>query len=263
MPNLTVLIGPPSADHLRSSTIVLKEPTDRAVATESQRGVRMKVLICEDDERLSRALKRALEEEMHTVDTVFDGQSALDLGYEPSLDVIILDIMLPVINGLEVCRLLRDGGVRTPILILTARGDVSDRVHGLDAGADDYLAKPFALAELLARLRALGRRRAPSEGSGKLQVGDLILDPSTHSAIRGGKEINLTVKEFVLLDLLMRNRGLVLTRSQILDHVWELENDLTSNVVDIYIHYLRSKVDKGFDQPLNQTVRGVGYRLKG
>ncbi|MPZ49411.1 MAG: response regulator [Dehalococcoidia bacterium] len=221
----------------------------------------MKILICEDDERLARALKRALEEEMHLVEIVSDGEQAIDLGYESALDLIILDVMLPGIDGLEVCRRLRQGGVRTPILILTARGGVSDRVNGLDAGADDYLPKPFALAELLARLRALGRRHI-AEGGAKMQVGDLILDPSTHSAVRSGREINLTVKEFVLLDLLMRHRGLVLTRSQILDHVWELENDLTSNVVDIYIHYLRSKIDKGFDKALIQTVRGVGYRLK-
>ena len=223
----------------------------------------MKVLICEDDGRLARALKRALEEELYVVEVVEDGKVALVVGAEPTLDAIILDIMLPSMDGLEVCRRLRSTGVKTPILILTARGGVDDRVRGLDAGADDYLAKPFALPELLARLRALGRRSAMDlDAGGRLQVGDLALDPSTHSAIRDGKEIYLTVKEFVLLELLMRHKGQVLTRSQILDHVWEFDHDLTSNVVDTYMHYLRNKVDRGFGGQRIQTIRGVGYRLR-
>jgi DNA-binding response OmpR family regulator len=223
----------------------------------------MKILICEDDVRLARALKRALEEELHSVEVVEDGEAAFELGSEPTLDVIVLDIMLPGMDGLEVCRRLRAAGVYTPILILTARGDIEDRVGGLDAGADDYLPKPFALPELMARMRALSRRKSASIEAGRmLQAGDLALNPSTHSAIRGGREIYLTVKEFVLLELLMRHKGQVLTRSQILDHVWEFDNDLTSNVVDIYMHYLRNKIDKGFNPQMIQTVRGVGYRLK-
>ena len=223
----------------------------------------MKVLICEDDGRLARALKRALDEEMHVVEIVEDGNAALSVGAEPTLDAIVLDIMLPGLDGLDVCRRLRASGVTTPILILTARGDVDDRVKGLDAGADDYLAKPFALPELLARLRALGRRSAMDLSSGsKLQAGDLALDPATHGAIREGKEVYLTVKEFLLLELLMRHKGQVLTRSQILDHVWEFDHDLSSNVVDTYMHYLRNKVDKGFDRQMIQTIRGVGYRLR-
>jgi DNA-binding response OmpR family regulator len=229
----------------------------------SQQAVRLKILLCEDDERLARALERALEEEMHSVEVVSDGAAALDLGFAPAVDVIILDVMLPVIDGLEVCRSLRAAGVHTPILILTARGDVSDRVRGLDAGADDYLAKPFALSELMARLRALSRRSAQgAEGARKMQVGDLTLDPSTHSALRAGKEIYLTVKEFMLLDLLMRHKGQVLTRSQILDHVWDFDEDLSSNIVDTYMHYLRNKIDKGFGLRLIETIRGVGYRLR-
>jgi DNA-binding response OmpR family regulator len=223
----------------------------------------MKVLICEDDARMARALKRALEEELHAVQVVEDGVAALELGADPGLDVIILDIMLPDLDGFEVCRRLRADGVHTPILILTARGEISDRVSGLDAGADDYLAKPFALPELLARLRALTRRNARGiESLPKLQVGDLTLDPTIHCAIRGDKEIYLTVKEFLLLELLMRHKGQVLRRSQILDHVWDFDTELTSNVVDTYMHYLRRKIDKGFDQQLIQTIRGVGYRLR-
>jgi len=201
---------------------------------------------------------------MHAVEVVGDGEAAFELGSEPTIDVIVLDVMLPTIDGLEVCRRLRADGVRTPILMLTARGDVSDRVRGLDAGADDYLPKPFALPELLGRLRALGRRNYKDvEPPPTLAVGDLTLDASTHSAIRAGTEIYLTVKEFMLLDLLMRHKGQVLSRSQILDHVWDFDNDLSSNVVDIYMHYLRNKIDKGFDQQMIQTIRGVGYRLRG
>ena len=224
---------------------------------------RLHILLVEDDLRLSRALKRALEEEMHTVRVVGDGPAALERVAESEYDVIVLDLMLPTIDGLEVCREMRATGVRTPILILSARGDVLDRVSGLDAGADDYLAKPFALPELLARLRALTRRSARGiESLPKLQVGDLTLDPTIHCAIRGDKEIYLTVKEFLLLELLMRHKGQVLRRSQILDHVWDFDTELTSNVVDTYMHYLRRKIDKGFDQQLIQTIRGVGYRLR-
>jgi DNA-binding response OmpR family regulator len=241
--------------------MVLREAAEPPASAGFQ-SVRLKVLLVEDDERLAKALKRALEEEMHSVQLVEDGNAALEIGVEPTLDVIVLDVMLPDIDGFEVCKRLREAGVYTPILILTARGDVSDRVTGLDAGADDYLAKPFALPELLARLRALGRRSPRGmESARMMQVGDLTLDPSTHSAVRGGREIHLTVKEFVLLDLLMRHKGQVLTRSQILDHVWDFDAELSSNVVDIYMHYLRNKIDKGFDQRLIQTIRGVGYRL--
>ena len=242
--------------------MVLKEATEPSVPREAQ-SARLKILVCEDDVRLGRALKRALEEEMHSVQVVDDAAGALEFGAEPSLDVIVLDVMLPTMDGLEVCRRLRAEGVHTSILMLTARGEIEDRVKGLDAGADDYLPKPFALTELLARLRALGRRSVKGlEGGGKIEAGELSLDPSTHSATRAEKEIYLTVKEFMLLDLLMRHKGQVLSRSQILDHVWGFESDLSSNIVDIYMHYLRNKIDKGFDQRMIQTIRGVGYRLR-
>jgi DNA-binding response OmpR family regulator len=242
--------------------MVLYETTEQPV-TQPNHSVRLKILVCEDNPRLARTLKRALEEEMHSVQIVEDGAAALELGAEESVDLIILDVMLPDRDGFEVCRSLRAAGVKTPILILTARGDVADRVRGLDAGADDYMPKPFALRELLARVRALSRRNVKTlVSSGPMRAGDLTLDPSTHSANRAGKDIDLTVKEFMLLDLLMRHKGQVLTRSQILDHVWGFDTELSSNIVDIYMHYLRNKIDKGLGAAMIQTIRGVGYRLR-
>jgi DNA-binding response OmpR family regulator len=249
----------PALDDVPMVLSEVHEPPSRTAA----QSVRLKILVCEDDVRLGRALKRALEEEMHSVQLVEDGQGALEFGVESSLDVIVLDVLLPGMDGFEVCTRLRADGVRTPILMLTALGAIEDRVKGLDAGADDYVPKPFALTELLARLRALSRRSIKAAGAeASLQAGDITLDPSTHSAVRAGKEVYLTVKEFMLLDLLMRHKGQVLTRSQILDHVWDFDAELSSNVVDIYMHYLRNKIDKGFDRPLIQTIRGVGYRLR-
>ena len=171
--------------------------------------------------------------------------------------------MLPELDGFDVCKRMRESGVQTPVLMLTARTAVQDRVKGLDCGADDYMVKPFAVAELLARVRALGRRGSRhTNGRGQLRAGDLLLDVSRHSAVRGEREIELTVKEFQLLELLLRHQGQVLSRTQILDHVWQYDRDFASNVVDIYIHYLRNKVDKGFDRQLIHTIRGVGYTLK-
>jgi DNA-binding response OmpR family regulator len=219
------------------------------------------ILLAEDDARLARSLRRALEGEGHVVDVAADGPSALDVGVEDGLDIIILDVMLPGIDGFQVGRSLREEGVRTPILMLTARSAVEDRVRGLDVGADDYLVKPFALAELLARIRAL-TRRPPPRAEPPLQVADLALDVSRHSALRAGKEIPLTAKEFQLLEYLLRHPNQVLTRAQILESVWQYDQEFASNVVDIYVHYLRRKIDKGFPKQLIHTVRGVGYRLK-
>ncbi len=223
----------------------------------------MKILLAEDDLRLARAVRRVFEEEAHHVENVGDGQAALDSATTRLFDVMVLDVMLPKLDGFDVCRRMRSAGVHTPVLMLTARTEVQDRVKGLDAGADDYLVKPFAVAELLARVRALARRGGRSgNGRDQLKAGDLTLDVSRHSAIRGSREIELTVKEFQLLELLLRHQGQVLTRMQILDHVWQYDRDFASNVVDIYIHYLRNKIDKGFKTQLIHTIRGVGYALK-
>ncbi len=223
----------------------------------------MKILLAEDDLRLARAVRRVFEEESHSVDTVGDGVAALKSATANAYDVLVLDVMLPEMDGFDVCKRMREGGVQTPVLMLTARTAVQDRVKGLDCGADDYMVKPFAVAELLARVRALGRRGArAANGRAQLRAGDLMLDVSRHSAVRGDREIELTVKEFQLLELLLRHQGQVLSRAQILDHVWQYDRDFASNVVDIYIHYLRNKVDKGFDRQLIHTIRGVGYTLK-
>ena len=223
----------------------------------------MKILLAEDDLRLARAVRRVFEEENHEVEINGDGRAALKSAQGGAYDVMILDVMLPEMDGFDVCRELRSSGDQTPVLMLTARTEVQDRVRGLDAGADDYMVKPFAVAELLARVRALGRRGARSSGGrDQLKAGDLALDVSRHSAIRGDHEIELTVKEFQLLELLLRHQGQVLSRTQILDHVWQYDRDFASNVVDIYIHYLRNKVDKGFKTQLIHTIRGVGYMLK-
>lgn len=223
----------------------------------------MRILLAEDDLRLARAVRRVFEEESHSVETVGDGTAALKSATGAAFDVLVLDVMLPEMDGFDVCKRMRENGVQTPVLMLTARTAVQDRVKGLDCGADDYMVKPFAVAELLARVRALGRRGArQTNGRAQLRAGDLMLDVSRHSAVRGDKEIELTVKEFQLLELLLRHQGQVLSRAQILDHVWQYDRDFASNVVDIYIHYLRNKVDKGFDRQLIHTIRGVGYTLK-
>jgi two-component system, OmpR family, response regulator len=219
----------------------------------------MHLLIVEDDSRLARVMKRVLEDEGHVVDLAGNGVEGLDLALTGDFDAVTLDVMLPRLDGFEVCKRLRAAGRNTPVLMLTAREAVHDRVHGLDSGADDYLAKPFAFEELLARLRALGRRRGPV-GADLLTAGDLELDEITHEVRRGGRLIELTPKEFALLDYLMRHKGIALTRPQIFDQVWGYEANVLSNVVDIYIHYLRRKVDVAGDK-LIRTVRGVGYKI--
>ncbi len=224
----------------------------------------MHILIVEDEQRLARLLRRVLTEERHTVDAVHDGDTGLELAKRNTYDLVILDLMLPGMDGLELCRRLRASGVRVPILMLTARGAVEDRVAGLNAGADDYLIKPFAMVELLARVNALLRRRdRGAEIVTRLEVDDLQLDLVRHEVRRGGRVIDLTAKEFALLEYLMRHHGQVLTRAQITDHVWSYDLDALSNVVDIYVHYLRDKVDRGCGRQLIKTVRGVGYKIEG
>lgn len=223
----------------------------------------MHLLLVEDDERLAKAVERIVTAEGHVVDWVADGAEALaQAGMEP-YDVYVLDVMLPSVDGFEITRRLRASGKTAPILMLTARDSVRDRVNGLDAGADDYLVKPFAPEELLARVRALGRRQAAvNPESDILRVADLELNVRTREATRGGKRIELTAKEFVLLEALMRHAGHVMTRSRLLDTVWNYEVLTDSNVVEMYIHYLRNKIDKDFDQKLIRTVRGVGYAIR-
>ncbi len=221
----------------------------------------MYILLVEDERRLVQVMRKVLEEEGHTVDVAYDGEDGLAMAMEGSHDVIVLDILLPGIDGVEVCRTLRASRVDTPVLLLTALDAVEARVRGLDAGADDYLPKPFAFQELLARLRALSRRRVQAREGDHLQTGDLELDLRRRRAERAGKIIELSPKEFALLEFLMRNEGRVVSRTQILDHVWGYDYSPDSNLVDVYVTYLRRKVDRGHDRKLIRTVRGVGYAL--
>lgn len=225
--------------------------------------IAMHILLVEDERRLAAAVKRVLEEEGHVVDHAADGGDAFLQAKTEQYDVIVLDVMLPSMNGYDIARRLRAGGDATPILMLTARDAVQDRVEGLDAGADDYLVKPFALAELLARIRAMGRRQQMSPANGNvLSLADLELDLRSREATRDGRRIELTSKEFALLETLMRHPGQVLTRSQLLEQVWNYDVLTESNVVDTYIHYLRAKVDKDADVKLIRTVRGAGYAIR-
>ena len=221
----------------------------------------MRILVVEDERKISSYLKRGLEEQGYAVDTAFTGVEALDWADSAPYDLIILDILLPEMDGLTVCRELRKRGSRTPILMLTARDSVDDRVNGLDAGADDYLVKPFALKELLARLRAMSRRNAEQPKTSTLQLADLALDTLTRRVKRGGKLIELTSKEYAVLECLLREPERVLTRTQIAEHVWNYDVFNQSNVVDVYIKNLRRKIDDGFELKLIHTIRGAGYRL--
>jgi two-component system, OmpR family, response regulator len=221
----------------------------------------MRVLVVEDELKMAGLLKRALEEEGYAVDVAGRGEDALWFGTENPYDAIVLDVMLPDLDGFEVSRRLREAGRWSPVLMLTARDAVADRVAGLDAGADDYLTKPFSFAELLARLRALVRRGA-AERPPVLRVGDLSLDPARRTVTRDRSSIDLTAREFALLEYLMRHAGEVLTRTQLIEHVWDFAYDGDSNVVDVYIRYLRNKVDRPFGRDSIRTVRGAGYRLE-
>jgi two-component system OmpR family response regulator len=222
----------------------------------------MRVLIAEDEVKMAGLLRRGLQEEGYAVDVVATGPEAVWAGTENPYDAIVLDVMLPYLDGFAVCRQLRVANRWAPILMLTARDAVPDRVAGLDAGADDYLTKPFAFTELLARLRALVRRGA-GERPATLSAGDLVLDPAARRVQRGQAMIELTAKEFALLEFFLRHPGEVLTRSRIIEHVWDFAYDGDSNVVDVYVRYLREKIDRPFGRDTIETVRGTGYRLRG
>jgi two-component system, OmpR family, response regulator len=221
----------------------------------------MRVLVVEDDVKMAALVRRGLVEEGLAADVARSGDDALWMAAATEYDAIVLDVMLPGADGFEVCRRLRESGRWAPVLMLTARDAVEDRVTGLDAGADDYLTKPFSFAELLARLRALARR-PPLERPAVVEVGDLRLDPSTRQVWRGDAEVALSSKEFALLETFMRRAGEVLSRYQLLEHCWDYGYDNRSNVVDVYVRYLREKIDRPFGRSSLETVRGAGYRLR-
>jgi heavy metal response regulator len=220
----------------------------------------MKLLIVEDDRKLSSFLEKGLKEEQFAVDVCRNGTDAVYWAQVNDYDVIILDIMLPGKDGIEVCRELRKKSITTPIIMLTAKDTVEDKINGLSEGADDYLTKPFSFAELLARIKAL-LRRSQEYKENTLKVNDLELDPWNRKVLRGGKEISLTGKEYALLEYLMRNQGRIVSKSMIIEHVWDMNYEGLSNVVNVYINHLRKKVDKNFKNKLIQTVRGYGYKI--
>jgi len=220
----------------------------------------MKILVVEDEEQVAKVIQKGLREEGHAVDISHDGEDGGFLAEVNDYDLIILDLMLPKKNGIQVCREVRERGVNTPILMLTARDSIEDKVRGLDAGADDYMAKPFSFQELLARVRALLRRTSDVK-TPILSMAKLELDPMSRQVTRDGKNIRLTTKEYALLEYLMRNPYKVLSRTLIGEHVWDMNFDPESNVIDVYVSHLRTKVDKGFDLPLIHTLRGQGYIL--
>jgi|UniRef100_A0A7V3E871 heavy metal response regulator len=221
----------------------------------------MRILVVEDEKKVASFIKKGLEEEYYSVDVAFDGKEGLKLALSEEYDLIILDLMLPFKDGLSILKELRSEKIFTPVLILTARDTIQDKVTGLDSGADDYLAKPFSFEELLARIRALLRRNSVDKNN-ILKAGDLKLDTQAHKAYRNDIEIQLTAKEYAILEYLMRNKNRVVSRTKISEHIYEFHFDPETNVIDVYINKLRNKVDKGFEKPIIHTVRGVGYLIK-
>jgi DNA-binding response OmpR family regulator len=221
----------------------------------------MRVLVIEDETKVGCFIKRALEEESYAVDLCEDGAKGLEMALATNYDLLVVDLMLPSMSGMDILKTVRREHIQTPVLILSAQSQIDQRVKGLDAGADDYLTKPFAIDELLARVRALIRRGA-TETPGILQVDDLIFNPATRDVTRGGQRIDLTLKEYALLEYLMRHAGRVLTRPMISEHVWNQDFDTFTNVIDVYVNYLRNKIDRGRAKKLIHTIRGSGYMLK-
>ena len=222
----------------------------------------MRVLVIEDDRETALFLQKALRESGHGADTAGDGETGLAMARDGGYDVLVIDRMLPKRDGLAVIEMLRGEGARTPVLILSALGSVDDRVKGLRAGGDDYLTKPYAFSELLARVEALGRRVDPDAQTTRYVIGDLVLDRLGHKVTRGGENVPLQAREFRLLEYLMRHAGQVVTRTMLLEHVWDYHFDPQTNVIDVHISRLRSKIDKGFPKPLLHTVRGAGYVVR-
>ena len=221
----------------------------------------MRLLVVEDEKKVANFIRKGLAEEGYAVDLAHDGEEGLGMALDQVHDLIILDISLPKMDGIRILKKLREVNVKTPVLLLTVRATIEDKVLGLDSGADDYLTKPFAFQELVARVRALLRRRADAELT-LLQVADLTLDPARHVVMRGGQKIGLTSKEYALLHYLMQNSGRVLSRAMITDHVWNYDFDTGTNVIDVYVNYLRKKIDSGREPKLIHTVRGAGYVLQ-
>ncbi len=222
----------------------------------------MRILVIEDEHKIANSIKKGLEQESYAVDVAYDGEYGFDLAATEDYDIIVLDLLLPKINGIEICKRLRSKNIHTPILILTAKGQLHEKVEGLNAGADDYLVKPFSFEELLARIRAITRRPKESLGT-TLKAGDLTLNTLTFEVKRAGKPIKLSKKEFALLEYLLKHKGVTLTKDQIINHVWDFNADILPNTVEVYIGYLRKKVDKPFKNkpPLIHTVRGFGYKV--
>lgn len=221
----------------------------------------MRLLLVEDEQRLSEVLKKGFVEDGYAVDQAFDGEDGLAMAMDEPYDAVVLDWSLPKMEGLEVCRRLREGGKNVPVIMLTAKNELEDKLRGLNSGADDYLTKPFAFAELKARVLALLRRNT-QQVKPQLQVADLVLDPLTHEVTRSGKVLKLTPKEFAMLEYLLRHKGEVISRTQITEHVWDYNFDSMSNVVDVFVATLRKKVDGPFEKKLLHTVHGVGYKIE-
>jgi heavy metal response regulator len=222
----------------------------------------MRILIVEDEKSLADIIKKGLEEEDYAVDVAYNGEDGLFMAENEPSDLIILDIMLPIVDGMTILKKIRKAGVKTPVLMLTAKDTLTDKVSGLDCGADDYLTKPFLFEELLARIRALLRRRSETKSS-IIEIGDLVINMATHEVKRRGRDISLSAKEYVLLEFLAMNKNKVLSRTVLTEHLYDYDFDLDSNVIDVFIHRIRNKIDKGFEKKLIHTLRGSGYMLKG